>query len=81
MTAALSVFSTPAGMRRPDDSPIAFAGTNERARLEQLFADIFGADVVPTLPLRLGALKNRNRFFHDAIAWTRLALSCDAQPS
>jgi len=78
----LSVLSTPAGgMRRPDDSAIAFAGTDERARLEQLFADVFGAELVPTLRLRLGVLRNRSRSFHDAIAWTRLGLLSDTRLS
>jgi hypothetical protein len=68
-------------MRRPDDCATIWAGTDEVARLKQLFADLFGAEVVSTLPLRLGVLRNRNGSYRDAIAWTRLALSCDTRPS
>jgi hypothetical protein len=64
-------------MRRPDDRAIAVTPTDDRARLEQLFADVFGSEVVPTLPLRLNMLRNRTRSFHHAIAWPRLGLLCD----
>lgn len=68
-------------MRQPADDARVSTDRADSARLRQLFADAFGADVLSSLSLRLETLSNRNKQYRSAIAWTRLALSCDARPS
>jgi hypothetical protein len=66
-------------MTQTVDRPSNRAGAVEATRLKQLYADVFGANVLSTLALRIEAVSGRSRQQRTAIAWARVAQSCDAR--
>jgi hypothetical protein len=56
-------------------------GSAVESRLKQLFADVFGAEVLPTLTLRIEAVSGRTTQRRAALEWTRQSLSRHARIS
>jgi hypothetical protein len=56
-------------------------GVAESVRFKQFFADVFGAEVLSTLALRIEAVSARTRQRRAAMDWTRQSLSRHARIS
>jgi hypothetical protein len=68
-------------MRHEGERPSGRARAAESIRLKQFFADVFGAEVLSTLALRIEAVSDRTRQRRAAIEWTRQSLSRHARIS
>lgn len=68
-------------MRHEVQRPSGQARAAESIRLKQLFADVFGPEVLSTLPLRIEAVDGRTTQRRAAIEWTRQSLSRHARIS
>jgi hypothetical protein len=68
-------------MTQTVDWPSDRARAVEATRLKQLYADVFGANVLSTLALRIEAVSGWSRQHRAASAWTRVAQSCDTRAS
>jgi hypothetical protein len=68
-------------MRQEVQRPSGQARAAKSMRLKQLFADVFGAEVLSTLALRIEAVSGRSTQRRAALEWTRQSLSRHARIS
>jgi hypothetical protein len=68
-------------MRHEGQRPRGQARAAESIRLKQLFADVFGTEVLSSLALRIEGVSGRTRQRRAAIEWTRQSLSRHARIS